>query len=279
MPGWDQSKWTDTSHTTPKYTVGRILSQYAPGSAGLQSALPAIQAAFPGTTLVGTDKINIPGVGLIDVGGNFNDSTQGNENWWWGADSGSSASAAPAAAQTSPASAASYGGGVAGAGGGAFGDQIRAMVLKLMGQSPTDISSNPVYGGAMDAYRTEQQRAMETERNAIAERMNAEGTLNTGGFSDRVLGAEQQAGENTASFAGQLAVRELERQRDEIMQALTIGAGVMTEDQRLALSEKLGLINANLSQQSITNQNNQFNQNLGWNQAQWEYGANQGWWQ
>jgi hypothetical protein len=33
----------------------------------------------------------------------------------------------------------------------------------------------------------------------------------------------------------------------------------------------LGLINANLQQQTITNQNNQFNQNLGWDQSQFEW--------
>ena len=95
----------------------------------------------------------------------------------------------------------------------------------------------------------------------------------------RLIGAEQQRGENEASFAGNLAVREMERMRDEIMQALAVGAGIMSEEDRLALTEKLGLINAELQQQSILNQNTQFNQNLGWQQDMFEYGANQGWWQ
>jgi hypothetical protein len=60
------------------------------------------------------------------------------------------------------------------------------------------------------------------------------------------------------------------------MQALQIGAGLMTDEDRLALTEKLGLINAalqqqglGLQQQQITNQNNQFQSTLGWDMAQY----------
>ena len=122
----------------------------------------------------------------------------------------------------------------------------------------------------MQAYDTQQQRGADRMRNAIAERMAASGQANSGAMDSQLLAAEQQAGEASASFAGELGVRALEQQRDELMQALQIGAGLMTEEQRLAITEKLGLINANLQQQSVTNQNNQFNQNLGWDQAQWE---------
>jgi hypothetical protein len=88
-------------------------------------------------------------------------------------------------------------------------------------------------------------------------------------MDSQIGAAEQASGEASANFAGNLGIRALEGQRDQIMQALQIGAGLMTDEQRLALTEKLGLINANLQQQGITNQNNQYNSSMGWEQAQY----------
>lgn len=303
LSGWDQTKWADPAHTTPKYVVGRILSGYPSTPDGLKQALPAIQAAFPGTSLVGLDTLNIPGVGLVDVGVGF---STGGTGWAWQAESAGGGAPAPS---MPTAGAAPGAGGATGAAGGfpaaltsaamqalsgtsssstggadpALSAAVRAMLTQIMGQSPTDINSSPVFQGAISAYDLQQQRGADSMRNAIAERMAAEGTANSGGYSDRLLGAEQQAGEATAQFSGQLAVRELQRQREEIMQALQIGAGLITDQERLQLTEKLGLIDAalqqqslglqqqglGLQQQSITNQNNQFNSTLGWDMAQW----------
>lgn len=259
--GWNQAKWSDPSHTTPKYTIGRILSQFPDTPAGLQQAMPLIQQAFPGATLAGTDSVNIPGIGIVDVGVGF--SQGGGQGWAWQPDSEQGGAG---------------GAGASGAGGagGAYGDEIRAKISALMGQSGNPMDS-PVYQNSMRAYSTEQQRATESERNAIAERMAASGQANSGAMDSRLLGAEQASGEAKASFGGALAERAMMQQRDEIMQALTIGAGMLTQQQRLALTEKLGMINANLAQQGITNQNNQFNQNLGWDQSMWEYDRNQDW--
>jgi hypothetical protein len=303
MPGWEQSKWADPSHNSIKYQAGRIFSQFDPNAIRQNPAplLAALKAAGINATLVGDDKLDFgDGYGPIDV------ITSGGQ-WAWqpggGGDTGAVQGAAPqnpAMAGGAPGTAQSFQqslfraaqgalGGQTGAAGGqagqagassgpAFDEAVRQMVLRLMRQQPTDITNDPVYQGAMSAYGQQQQRAKERNRNAIAERSAAEGTLNTGGFSDRILGAEQQQGEAEASFAGNLGIRELERQREEVMQALQIGAGLMTDEDRLALTEKLGLINAalqqqglGLQQQSITNQNNQFNQNLGWDMSQFQW--------
>lgn len=82
MNGFDADKWNDTGHTTPKYTVGRILANYPPTPDGLKAALPEILKAIPGVTLEGLDTLNIPGAGVIDVGLGF--SAGGNVGWWWG---------------------------------------------------------------------------------------------------------------------------------------------------------------------------------------------------
>jgi hypothetical protein len=82
LPGWDAAKWADTTHVTPKYVIGRILANFPPTPQGLKDALPEIQRALPGTNLVGDDKLNIPGVGAVDVGLSF--SAGGGVGWWWG---------------------------------------------------------------------------------------------------------------------------------------------------------------------------------------------------
>jgi len=69
--GFDPGKWADVNHQTPKYGVSRIWSQYPQTPEGLQQALPEIQRAYPGVQIVGRDKLDIPGVGVIDVGRSF----------------------------------------------------------------------------------------------------------------------------------------------------------------------------------------------------------------
>ncbi len=82
-PGYDPAKWVNLSHNTPKYAIGRILSYYPPTPDGLTQAMPEIQKAYPGTTRLGDDKIDIPDVGIVDVGLSF--SIGGGVGWWWGA--------------------------------------------------------------------------------------------------------------------------------------------------------------------------------------------------
>jgi hypothetical protein len=157
----------------------------------------------------------------------------------------------------------------------AFDAAIKAMILKLLQGGSSDPYADPVNKGAQDAYNAQETRNADTMRNAIGERAAAEGTYGTGGYTNQLLGAEQTAGENKANFAATLATRTLERQRSELMSALSLGAGVMSAEQQRALMARIAEIDAAIRQQSVTNQNNQFNQNLGWEQAIWEALINQ----
>ena len=79
MAGWDQTNWDDPNMQTPKYVVGRILSNYTPTIEGLGQAMAEIQQAYPGAEFDGKDKITIPGLGTIDALVNA-----GGENSSWG---------------------------------------------------------------------------------------------------------------------------------------------------------------------------------------------------
>lgn len=61
--GWDQTKWADPNHQTPKYVVGRIL--VANGDMkdpnNRSKAIADIQKAYPGAQFNGKDRISIDG--------------------------------------------------------------------------------------------------------------------------------------------------------------------------------------------------------------------------
>ena len=70
LSGYDQAKWLDANHITPKYVVGRILSNYnLQDEAQRNQAIADIQRAYPGVTFDGRDTINFPGIGPVDIFG------------------------------------------------------------------------------------------------------------------------------------------------------------------------------------------------------------------
>lgn len=79
--GWDPNNWANANMQTPKYVVGRILSQYNPTSPDDVSKMVAeVQRAYPGTTWDGKDKLTIPGVGTIDI---IAGAGGANPSWAW----------------------------------------------------------------------------------------------------------------------------------------------------------------------------------------------------
>jgi len=75
--GWNQTKWDNPQHTSPKYVAGRIMMKYAgpdgrvTDPAKRDAAIKEILAAFPGATYDGTDALYIPSLGPkgIDIWG------------------------------------------------------------------------------------------------------------------------------------------------------------------------------------------------------------------
>lgn len=61
--GWDQTKWTDPNHQTPKYVVGRILASNGDlrDANARNTAIEQIKQAYPGAQFNGKDKISIDG--------------------------------------------------------------------------------------------------------------------------------------------------------------------------------------------------------------------------
>jgi hypothetical protein len=84
LGAWDETKFNDAAHQTPKYVLGRILSNYADTPQGLTQAMGDIQRAYAGSQLLDagkSGKVFVPGVGIVDVGVSFG--SGGGHGWAW----------------------------------------------------------------------------------------------------------------------------------------------------------------------------------------------------
>lgn len=82
LSGWDQGKWSDPTHQTTKYAVGRVLAKYPPTTAGIQQAWAELQTLYPGATFNGKDQMSgLPGtLGPVDV---LHGASRGGTGWGW----------------------------------------------------------------------------------------------------------------------------------------------------------------------------------------------------
>jgi len=132
VAGFDQTKWADPNHQTPKYVVGRILQEASGGTGNLAdptqraAAIAKIQEAYPGATYDGKDKIVMPDGGTVDI---FTGASAGQYGIAWQPETGPGGQPLP-----NEASAGAGGGNPFGSGGGSSTDRINSLV-------PTDTST------------------------------------------------------------------------------------------------------------------------------------------
>jgi hypothetical protein len=153
----------------------------------------------------------------------------------------------------------------------AFNETLLAMLNKPIGASLSD----PALKGQADAYSVGQQRSRDQFRDAMAERMAANGISDSGAFDQGIQGLYQQQGENESGFNAKLVGDELTRQRDELQNYMQLAGARLTSQEAQALQLKIAELNASIASQGQTNQNNQFNRSQGFNEEQW--GALQSW--
>jgi hypothetical protein len=135
--------------------------------------------------------------------------------------------------------------------------------------------NDPALRAQSDAYAVGQQRARDQAREALAERMSTNGTADSGALDTGIRGLYQTQGENQAGFNANLVGNELTRQRDELTSYMQMSGARLSATEANQLQARIAEINAALQAQGMTNQNNQFNSNMGWNQQQWA--AQQNW--
>lgn len=290
--GWNPDTWA--TEQTPKYIIGRILAKYPPTAEGVNAAMAEIQALYPGASFDNFDTISGLGqwegkdLGPIDVIGNAGAS---NSSWVWYPDNEVPGGRVPStgaglAPTASPTGIAAGGGGLAtsGAGGGTGGsmnDEVRNTIMRLLGQGAGDISvTDPNLAPAARAYRNAAQRETQRRREVMAERLAAQGLGDSGAFDAEVASGLQDEGTGIANFESQLILNEMKNRREELMQALQLGAGLLTAEQQRAVQLEIAHLEAALRREGMSLQNQQFYDNLGFNigdrEAYWNaylYGA------
>jgi len=157
------------------------------------------------------------------------------------------------------------GGGGDSASGGSFMSSPYAsglwdMLMKRAQQSLNVDSKDPIIANQTNAFRAEQQRGVRSQLDQLAEAGGPEANLSM----EQRMGNEKVA-QSTGNLESQLMSQELAARRGEITQALTEMGSFLTDEQRMSLQRELALLDNGLRQQQITNQNNQFRDQLGLN--------------
>lgn len=230
--------------TDPLGQFMNLLSQF-PGNP--QGAIDTFNRLNPGNNLAPAWYANNSTIGLGNGTYLVAPNTGGNNSANWqtvprSPESGSSAaSVTPTAASMDPA--------------------LHQAIMDLLARGTTPVSpDDPTIKSTVDAANVQGQRANQVNRAALAERAAAEG-LPTSSFDTSIASANEQLGENLGGLQAQLMTQELQNRRQDVVNALSFATG---QDQQ-ALQLQLAQIDEALQQQSLTQQNQQFYDTLGFN--------------
>ncbi len=235
-PGWDQTKWADQTHQSPKYAVAGIVQDAITSGAKNMTPdiLAKINAAYPGTSQVNGTTVNIPGIGEVQV---IND---GQVRW---DEAGSFGPAAPTAATSPTASAATSApdasvpvtaaptatspavpsapatptlpGAPA-----ANSASSQALLDLLSGKATADIGANIGSDPAVAAKARQAALGYQKLRSTAAEQAGNAGTSYSGGFDGYVRGLKEDEANTVSDFAGQRVSDAMQQRVNEITSAL-----------------------------------------------------------
>ena len=143
-------------------------------------------------------------------------------------------------------------------------DALNAWIQRLLGgDSPADAASTVESDPAVAAYKRVSSRRFADLRKQGAEDAALNGTIASGGFNGRLRGLAEDQANDVASYTGDRARQIMTDRRNEIMDAMRIAAQMGQFDQTLALQRELAKLNKDIA-----------DNNLGFNYANLEYGAN-----
>lgn len=271
--GWDQTKWDNPEHTTPKYVVGRLGTAFGDlrDEGNRNAFIAAVQQAYPGTTFNGKDTLTIPGAAEdgsdlhIDV---FRGASVGEYGLQWiDKDIEARERAAQQAAAGGwlpPAPAAVPGAG--GGGGGGFSTSsgslstslapnpnraaYQARIAELL-QTPLTVSADDLaLTPEAQAAQLTRQRAEERMRGQLAERAEFEGY--SGGAVDAELqGIRGDLAENEIRFMADLAMQKMAENREQLMAGISFAQADNNVELEAQLRRELANLDAAIQRESI----------------------------
>jgi hypothetical protein len=129
-----------------------------------------------------------------------------------------------------------------------------ALMTQLTAPVTAPTADDPTIKAQTDAFSLSQQRGNEREQNQLAESAAFDNTRTAGGFLSDKLGLEQQRAEAEGAFGADLRGRELQSRRDQVAQALQLGAGYLSDQEHQALQKQLADLDAAVRREGIQQQ-------------------------
>jgi len=137
----------------------------------------------------------------------------------------------------------------------------QALVNRLT--APPVTAQSPELSGAIGANNLAQQRGFERNRGLLAEQAGQNGTANSGGFNTNLLGLSQDRSAQEGQFAGNAVLQRSQQQANELTQALTLGGQMLSQQDQLAMQQRLAELNAQIQRESLAAQTSLGTQDLG----------------
>lgn len=275
--GWDPQKIA-SGQTSPKYLVGRVLSNFDPRQGITPQVLAELNKLGIGTFEGSGQNLRVVNAspefeGYTDWGDMIHAYQGGagaNAAWQYGINNSRDAAYDAYGAGGGSGSGAS--GSTSGSSGGSsnnslFGgnsssssetrfmnpglvEEARAKILELLRSpklDPNQLRNSP----EMQAVQLMAQRAEERDRAALAERAAVGGWSGSGGMEGGLSALREQRGQTEMEFMGQLAVDYMERQREDIKRGIEFAMqdGQFSEAQ--ALQRELAAIEAAIEREKI----------------------------
>lgn len=144
-----------------------------------------------------------------------------------------------------------------------FSDLVNTLMTRAKGSLDINPLTDPIIRPQVDNYGATQTRMA---NKAIDQQAEAGSPYATGSLQTARTQANENAGFNTANLQSSLMTNELTARRKDITDAMQESGQLLTADQQMKLQEELGLIDANLKQQGLNSQNDQFLATFGLNQ-------------
>ena len=132
-------------------------------------------------------------------------------------------------------------------------NQMRGNIMGEFNKAAAPVDPNdPIIARARQVHDAASQRAFNTGREAMAARSSALGTGQQGSSDAYLQSSAENLAKDNSSYESGLMMDEVKQRRQQILQLLNLGSGVLTADENRMLQEELGTMDAELKQLGLT---------------------------
>lgn len=152
---------------------------------------------------------------------------------------------------------------------------LQAAIMGLLNTPQTVDAESLRHTPQFQAEQLGGQRAEERQRAQLAERASAEGWSDSGGMDTQLQGIRTARGENEANFLGNLATSQMQDNRDRLLAGISAATQSGQFQQAQALQLELANLDAAIRRETLSQQQSQFGDSLGFNYTSLQEQANE----